>query len=626
MTDTYKPTRLLFDCETNGLLKEVTTVHCIGIIDVDSGEQFAFGPDKIDEALEMLYQCDEIIGHNIKDFDIRALWKVKRWSPRPGCRISDTLVISRLIHADLKREDAKRTDYPSKLIGSHGLKAWGIRLGEPKDEYGLDEHGKPIPGCWDEFNEEMFLYMQQDCRTNLRLLKYLKPWEYPSVPLALEHRVQDLTLLITEAGWPFDTKRAQALYQTLVQRRDALEKHLVDTFGSWQEVASILIPKRNNKTRGYTAGVPVTKYKTVTFNPGSRPHIEKKLKDFGWEPLLLTPSGRAQVDESELSKIDTNAIPEAKELIEYLLVQKRLGQIGDGDNGWLRVVDDKGLIHGRYNPMGTNTGRAAHYSPNLGQVPKVSAPYGSECRACFTVPKGWGLVGADLSGAQLRCLAHMVAHYDGGKYAEVVLNGDIHWYHAKAILGLPDDLLFDKHNSQHVDWRDKSKTTIYAFLFGAQAKKLGKVWGRDVAYGKQVMHRLEVRVHGLGKIRTKIKQALAGRSSLKGLDGRLIPIRSPHSALNAVIQNYEAVLCKTWICDAYDEMLASGFEWGWSGDFVFVGWIHDELQVAVRDVDDNIERAKKIITNAASNSGTPYNFKVRLDSEAKVGVNWEETH
>lgn len=618
--------RRLYDIEANGLLDKVTKIHCIGIIDIDTGQQFSFGPDRIDEALEMLYDSDEIIAHNGSGYDIKALWKVLRWAPRPGCRRSDTLVMSRLIHADLKREDGRRVDFPTKLIGSHSLRAWGIRLGEAKGEYGVDENGKPIEGCWDNWCQEMQDYMDQDCRTTLRLLKYLKPWEYPQVPLFLEHRVQDLTLLITEAGWPFDTKRAQSLYQTLVQRRDILEKKLVETFGSWKEVASILIPKRDNKARGYTAGVPVTKYKEVTFNPGSRMHIEKKLREFGWVPMLLTPSGRAKVDEAELSKIDTKAIPDAKELIEYLLVQKRLGQIGDGDNGWLKLVSDQGLIHGRYNPMGTNTGRVAHFSPNIGQVPKVTAPYGKESRACFTVPKGWKLIGADLSGAQLRCLAHMVAHYDGGKYAAVVLDGDIHWYHAKAILGHPDTLVFDKHNKDHVEWRNKAKTTIYAFLFGAQAKKLGKIWGRDVSYGKQVMKRLESRVQGLAKIRAKIKQALAGRSSLKGLDGRFIPIRSAHSALNAVIQNYEAVLCKTWICDAYDRLIEAGFKWGWDGDFVIVGWVHDEVNTAVRDVGNNVEIIADIIEQAARDSGKPYKFKVRLDAKATIGANWAEVH
>lgn len=623
--------RLLYDTEADGLLNTVTKVHCIGIVDVDTGQYFGFGPDRIDEALELLYEADEIIAHNQLDYDLRMLWKVKRWAPRPGTRRTDTLVIARLLHADIKNEDSRRIGFPTKLIGRHSLKAWGLRLGEPKGEYGVDEHGVPIPGCWDAFNEEMFSYMEQDCRTNLKLLQYLKPWAYPQVPLALEHRVQEITLMMTEAGWPFDVKRASELYVTLAARRDVLEAKLVGSFGSWQEIDKIFTPKRDNKTLGYLKGVEVTKMKTVTFNPGSRLHIEKKLREFGWKPTVMTQKGgdRAKVDEAELLKIN---IPEAKELIEFLLVQKRLGQLGDGANGWLKMVDEGGLMHGRYNPMGTVTGRASHYSPNLGQVPKVSAPYGGECRACFTVPKGWKLIGADLSGAQLRCLAHMVAEYDGGEYAKVVLDGDIHWHHVKAIRRLLSSTAIDKANPDHRDWREKAKTTIYAYLFGAQALKIGSIWfpsegeQKQREWGQIIMDRLGSNVQGLGKIQDVIKTQLLTHKELEGLDGRLIPIRSAHSALNAVIQNAESVLAKTWLVSIYDRMIEAGFKWGYDQDFVIAGFIHDECQTAVRDAGDNVERASQIIAQAARDSGTPYGFRVRIDCDTKVGETWFDTH
>jgi len=621
--------RLIFDIEANGFLKEVSKIHCIGTVDVDTGEQRSYGPKEIDDALDYLYEADEIIGHNSLDYDLKVLAKVKNWHPRPGCRRTDTLVISRVIHADLRRDDGKRVGFPKKLTGSHSLKAWGLRLGEPKDEYGYDADGNAIPGVWDNWTQEMQDYMDQDLRTTKRLLNHLKPWEYPAVPLALEHRVQEITLMMTEAGWPFDQETAVKLYTQLVARRGELEESLIETFGSWQEVDKVFIPKRDNKRLGYVKDVEVTKYKKVTFNPGSRVHIEKKLTEFGWKPTVFTPSGRAKVDEKELLKIN---LPEAKDLIEFLLIQKRLGQIGDGDNAWLKMVDAAGLIHGRYNTMGTNTGRAAHYSPNLGQVPKVSAPYGAVCRSCFTVKSGFKLVGADLSGAQLRCFAHMIAFYDHGKYAEVILSGDIHWYHGKIICGLPMDLEYDKHDPKSAATREKSKTTIYAFLFGAQEKKLGSIWypaasvGFQKEQGRIIMKRLESNVQGLKKIREQISKALKSRKFLKGLDGRLIPIRSEHSALNAVIQNYEAVLCKTWLVNVYDRLIEAGFKWGWDGDFVMVGFIHDEIQTAIRDIGDNIERAAKIITQAAKDAGKPYGFRVRLDCDATVGMTWSDTH
>jgi hypothetical protein len=58
------------------------------------------------------------------------------------------------------------------------------------------------------------------------------------------------------------------------------------------------------------------------------------------------------------------------------------------------------------------------------------------------------MVGADLAGIELRLLAHYLARYDGGRYADVLLNGDIHQENADKI-GISRRLV---------------KTVTYAFL------------------------------------------------------------------------------------------------------------------------------------------------------------------
>ena len=104
------------------------------------------------------------------------------------------------------------------------------------------------------------------------------------------------------------------------------------------------------------------------------------------------------------------------------MLQKRLGMLADGNNAWLKLVDDDG--NHTINTLGTVTGRASSFGPNLQQVPAVRAAFGKECREPFKPAKGYQLVGADLSGIELRCLAHMPQ--DGGKYADIIMQGDIH--------------------------------------------------------------------------------------------------------------------------------------------------------------------------------------------------------
>ena len=509
--------------------------------------------------------------------------------------------MARTIHPNIKEQDLKKPEFPKDLIGRHSLKAWGVRLGEHKADYS---------GSWDSWNPEMHAYMEQDVRTTLKLLQFLKPWEYPEVPLALEHRVAHICHLMEYHGWTFDVQKAQKLYVTLVERRDELEKALVSQFGSWQEVDRTFIAKRDNRSLGYVKGQQVVKHKTVLFNPGSRVHIEKKLRELGWKPTEFTESGRAKLDEPILAQID---IPAAKEIIEYLLIQKRLGQLADGDNGWLKVVGSDGRIHAYTNPGGTITGRASHSSPNIAQVPAVRGkkglvPYGKECRELFTVPKGWVLVGADMAGLELRTFSHYLSFFDGGAYGDVVVSGDPH-----------------SHNQQAagLSTREKAKEFIYALLYGAGDRRIGSIAGGSKAEGKELKERFFKGLPAFKKLKDRVDLS-AQRGYLVALDGRRTPVRSEGAALNTLLQGAGAILCKQWLADVYDAMDAKGLRFGYDGDCVIVAWVHDEISVACRKGLEDI--IGETLTQTALKSGEPFNFKIALSADYKVGLSWADVH
>ena len=589
---------LIFDLEANGLLKQATKVHCIALCDATSGDVWSYGPDAITKGLEELYNADVIVAHNGTSYDLPLLKKLYRWNRRPATRLIDTLCVARLLRPNVKEDDYTRLDWDRKLIGSHSLRAWGLRLGELKDDY---------KGPWDEWSQEMQDYCEQDVRVTLRLLNHLRPWEYPPVPLEIEHQAAHICHLMWEEGWTFNTKAAQELYVKLMEQKDQLEKQLVEKFGEWEEVDKVLIPKRDNKKLGYKTGVAVTKMKTVVFNPGSRVHIEKKLRETGWEPTEFTDSGRAKLDESILERIDR---PEAKLLVDYLVIQKRLGMLGDGDGSWLRLVEADGRIHGTINPNGCVSGRATHRNPNISQVPANRAIYGKDCRALFGVPEGWKLVGADMAGLELRTFAHYLSAFDDGAYAKVVTEGDVHSHNQK-LAG--------------VDTRDKAKTFIYALLYGAGNGKLGTIIGGTEKQGRILRERFQVQMPAYSELLAQtVKNVATDRGYIRALDGRSLYIRSQHSALNTLLQGAGAILCKKWLIDFFEYMTNSGYTHGYGGDFVVSGFIHDEIQVACK-----AEYAKLVgdtLVHCAKHAGDSFDFKVPLASEYRIGNNWSETH
>ena len=149
---------------------------------------------------------------------------------------------------------------------------------------------------------------------------------------------------------------------------------------------------------------------------------------------MFTEKGGVKVDETVLS---TLPYPEAKQLSEFFLLDKRIGMLSEGRQAWLKKVYG-GMLHHSIIVNSCVSQRASHRNPNLAQIPAVRAPYGKECRDLFTVRPGFKLVGADYAGLELRMLAHYMAKFDGGKFAKEVVEGDIHTTNSN-LLGISRD-------------------------------------------------------------------------------------------------------------------------------------------------------------------------------------------
>lgn len=590
--------RLIFDLESNGLLKDVSLIHCIVAKDIDTQEVHKFRPDEIVKGLDLLMKADVLIGHNVIGYDIPVIQKLHPWFEVPRDRVFDTLVLSRLIWSDLSDRDNKpESPVEAKLRGSHSLKAWGQRLKLAKGDY---------DGGWEAFNEEMLEYNVRDVDVTERLWTHIEKKAYSPTAIELEHAVAWLVSRQERHGFVFDDSGATKLVSTLQKRLAVLEAELQDTFPPFVQPTGYIEPTKSINYKdplraSITKDAPYNKIEIVVFNPGSRRHIADRLtKLFGWKPTEFTSDGQPKIDDEVLGKLP---YPPAALLTEYLMIQKRLGQISDGKHGWLKHVR-QGRIHGELITNGAVTGRATHRSPNTGQVPSCTAPYGKECRSLWRVPPGKKLVGIDVSGLELRMLAHFMAKYDGGAYGKVVTEGDIHTVNQKAA-GLED--------------RAQAKTFIYAFLYGAGAAKIGLIIGKGAKEGQRLKTQFLKNVPALKNLIDAVTKA-ASRGYLVGLDGRHLHVRSEHAALNVLLQGAGALVCKQWLVEVDKEIEARG----WRNRVQQVAWVHDEIQVEV-DEEIAVEFGKVAVACIAKVQSF-FNIKVPLTGEYKVGNSWADTH
>ena len=598
---------LIFDLESDGLYDNVTVIHCIVVHDIGLQQTFSYGPDRIADALAHLATADVLIGHNILFYDCPVLKKLYP-SVQLNGRIIDTLICTRLIWPKeilYTLDDEQYTQVPKGLKGSASLKAWGWRLADHKIDF----------KDFSEYSEEMLAYCQQDVAVTKKLWQHITKENYPQPALKLEH---DLALAIEKqirAGIPFDVDACLNLVDSLRAKEAELEAHLKEIFPP-NKIESIFVPKVNNSKRGYVKGQPFTKVTYQEFNPGSRTQIVERLQQkYGWVPEKNTEKGNPVLDDDVL---DALPYPEAKPLAEYMLIKKRLGQIADGNNAWLKLVNnDDGRMHGDLITNGCITGRASHRNPNMAQVPAGYSPYGHECRSLFHAPDGWDLIGIDAKALELRCLAGYLAIWDDGEYSAMVTNPevDIHVYNQKMF---------------GVETRDIAKRLLYGVLYGAGALKAGTIIDPNEKdevvlrkLGATAINSFMDGVPALRKLKQLIDETIGLRGYLIGLDRRTLHCRSAFKGLNVLLQASGAAIMKQVVVTTHNNIeqnlgLVHGKDWE---QLLFV---HDEIQVACDP--RHTELIKEQALAAFPQAQQFFGFRCPIQGDAKVGYTWAMTH
>jgi len=408
----------------------------------------------------------------------------------------------------------------------------------------------------------------------------------------MEHQVAHILQQQEEHGWYFDERGAQELEQTLRRELEETTRVLREQYPYC--AGALFTPKRDNARQGYIKGAELQRLKD--FNPTSRDQIAWILQThFGWTPTQMTPTGKPIIDETTLISISN---PFSKQCLRLLDLQKKLGMISEGVNGWLKLSTTSRRIH-HHCSVGCATMRCSHRNPNLAQVPSDE-----RFRRLFQATPGMVMVGADLSGIELRMLAHYLARYDDGKYADILLNGDIHQENADKI-GIS---------------RREVKTVTYAFLYGAGDKKIGTSFDGSLGEAEAARKGKEIRkayvdaIEGLSDLLKAVKRA-AERGYVRGLDGRHINVDKGHVALNYLLQGSAAIIAKRWMIHTHENLQPNTHQ---------IAFVHDELQFEteekeVKDLMFNLE-------HSAVRAGEYYKLRIPIAAEAKSGSNWAEVH
>ena len=415
----------------------------------------------------------------------------------------------------------------------------------------------------------------------------------PPIPgwVQMEHQVAQILTQQEQHGWHFNEQEARSLESTLRQELEDTSRILREQHP--YVAGALFTPKRNNRTQGYVDGAEFQRLKEL--NPTSRDHIAWILQThYGWMPSSMTSTGKPVIDETVLKDVGT-AI--ALQFLTLLTLTKQLGMISEGVNAWQKLVTKSKIHH--HCSVATSTFRCAHRNPNLAQVPSDE-----RFRKLFKASPKHVMVGADLSGIELRMLAHYLARFDQGRYTRILLTGDIHATNAEAI-GVT---------------RRQVKTITYAFLYGAGNAKIGYTYDKGLSEneakrkGKEIREAYVAAIPGLKELLEAVHKA-STRGYVRGLDNRRILCDSRHKSLNYLIQGSSAIVAKRWMVLANDSLPEHTHQ---------LAFVHDELQYETKK--EQVEDLKFLLELTATQAGEFYKLRCPIAAESKSGNTWADVH
>lgn len=720
--------RGIFDIETDGLLDEVTRVHCIAVVVVNERGDVLHQPTlyagyDIHDGLRLLDTCDVIVAHNGIAYDVMVLWDLYRWKPKAA--VEDTLILGRLLYPDRP--------------GGYSLESWGEELGCEKFGYEawweekchticraydsgnesligelereLNVHADEfVPALrasevtqWTFYNDTMGSYCLQDVNVSVNLDKYLQNTRFSDPRMLAAGR---------ENGWEESyanelefarhfamqgrrgVKVDVDLANSLVQRLDAemaeiqarVEPLLPAKTPNKGQLKSLTPPTKQFKADGTPNAITLKWFDKVVLDQSNsvfdkpvyrglkfgewwelptaseidddgnrvclplrfdvpmrlsdQDAIKDWLMDQGWVPTTWNYKkaknkwGKYQEVKDEHGKsIPTSpklheggelcpglaaiqgAAPVVQDVVQWLVCRHRRGLVTSILDG----VRKDGRISATGASLGTPTGRVTH--KRVANIPKADigddgnpvAYLGPECRALFTASDGCVLAGVDASGLELR----MLAHYSGSQdLVDIILTGtkengrEIH------------TLLYNKcYKPLGGASRGAGKSTTYAWLYGALDPKLGATLGvsgqKATKAGKMAREAIVKTLPGMDKLMNHIAVA-AKRGYVFSLDGRIIPIRSPHAALNTLLQSAGSIVVKA----ATSWMMRQIYRQRIHARMV----IHYHDEVVLDCLPQEAMEAANLFIEGLRVSGEKMGVRCPLDGEAKIGGTWAEAH
>lgn len=501
----------VLDMETDGLLEEMTKMHCLCVTQFRNGESNSFALTTLEEVQAFLDDENTIVGHNLKRFDIPGLKKFGL-RIRPEIRLIDTLALSWYI-------------YPNRL--KHGLEEHGIDVGIEK----------PPISDWSNLSLDQYIFRcSEDVKINVKIFHNMMDY----LMLLYNNNIDDVHRLINylmfkmdcaleqeEMRWKLDKQKCEGnleFFKEELQRKKIAVSRIMPTKKEYKDIPR---PAKMTKKDGSISaagekwlellkehGLPKHHLSTVRIlkseepgNPGSHAQLKDWLFDLGWTPETFnyvreedgTMRSIPQVNNKETGEVCDSIKklfeekPELEELNGFFILRHRIGIL----EGFLENVSKDSFLQAQIKGF-TNTLRFQHTT--IVNLPTIPKPYWEKVRECLIAPSDqYVLCGSDMSGLEDSTKRHYMFYFDP-EYVKEMMTDDFDPHLDIAVLaGLLTKEQADEHKlyektkddpirqgKSHKPVRLKAKKVNFAGVYGAGPPKIALTANIPLAEAKKL--------------------------------------------------------------------------------------------------------------------------------------------
>jgi DNA polymerase III epsilon subunit-like protein len=564
---------LIADLETDGLLDEVTKIHCLAYSFLDENGKWSIRhTTNYDDMRKFFTSGHTIVGHNFQTFDVPVVEKVL------GIKVDYSKIICTLAACWFL--------YPERA--SNGLESWGEQFGVPKPEV----------TDWSEQPIEVYINrVREDVKINTLLWKQITEQlkelygENDYMPFLRYISFKMHTLSIQEKN-PFkiDLQRCENNLNKLLALKEEKVEALKKIMPKRAITATKTLPKNLYKKDGKLSaegekwkalceenGLPISHTDPITYvkdyeepNPSSPVQLKDWLLESGWKPCTYKDV-KDKATGTILRKVP-QILNEDKELTDSV---KNLGIEGVEELEGLGVLGHRiGLLKGflKNHKNGYIAGSAHGFASTLRMkhsgivnLPKPNVPYGKLIRGVFTCDEGYELCDSDLASLESKIKLDLIYPYNKAKVeAQLDPKYDDHIAVAISCGFMTKEEgdwygMYDRNEVEHTEELDKefkrlktirhkAKTTNYSGQYGVGAETLSKRLNIKVAEAKKLLegYRAVNREIDIVSATFKVKNAL-GRTYIQNPYNKFwYVLRSEKDKFSAVVQSTGDFICYLW--------------------------------------------------------------------------------